>query len=195
MSEIWATLAGGAIALAGSIGSTIFVQSRVPVTEQRNRAQRAADQLIGELMKLQLLPAEPVPAYGERSKAWRAQRSKMLTQISAQSLLLTSAELRERVTFIVNALVETDVMTHFSKVGERWARSELCRDATECIGSFLRGEKKLPQPIGIVDVAKKALADYAEYMEDQAEMYEDPKGYKAAAKEKGLTWPEDPTPA
>lgn len=167
MSDIWATLIGGAIALAGSIGSTSFAQWRAPKTEQRNRAQRAADQMISDLSELRSMPKRPDWDDKEQRRQWDQQHRDALNRIRTQALTLTSAELRARIAFVVQVLNSPDVMEDFGRVREGWARSELCRDASECIGSFIRGERKLPPPVAMVETARRAIAASDEYMEMQ----------------------------
>jgi len=166
MSDLWATLTGGAIALAGSLGSTIFVQSRVPVTEQRHRAQQAADELINDLARLELMPSEPDSEAKEKYKRWHEEHDELLVRIKSQALLLPAAELRERIEFIVYALGDPWAIEHYSRKNERWLRSQLCRDIVKCIGAFLRGEKRLPPPSSMMEVARKAMKSF----EDELEM-------------------------
>ena len=54
-----AALAGGLVALLGSVGTTYYVQRQAIKTERRARTTRAADEILAAATALRVLPREP----------------------------------------------------------------------------------------------------------------------------------------
>ena len=94
---MWAflsTIAGGLVALLGSISTTFYVQRQALKTERRARASRAADEILAALGALRNLSAEPEmgpPDSPEtlRWQEWGDKRESLVYRIETQALLIS----------------------------------------------------------------------------------------------------------
>jgi hypothetical protein len=144
------TLAGGLVALLGSVGTTFYVQRQALETERRARATRAADEILAAVGALRSLPREPkMGPLGSpetlKSLEWDDEKDSLLDRIEAQALLIPEKDLRERLAFISMALRHPSDLAGFAGFRETQARYYLCKEALDCLGAYYRGEPLPPE--------------------------------------------------
>jgi hypothetical protein len=104
-----AALAGGLVALLGSVGTTYYVQRQAIKAERRARANRAADEILATVTALRELPREPMepsnPADVERHRAWSDKKESLIYRILAQIVLIPMPEFQERLKSAAEAML------------------------------------------------------------------------------------------
>jgi hypothetical protein len=163
---MWAflsTLAGGLIALLASVSTTYYVQQQAVKAERRARATRAADDILSAVSALRDLPEEPrigPPGSPEtrRYTEWYDQKIALAYRIQTQVLLIPTPDLRERLTFVAQAVLREHDLETFQGLRERGSRFALCREALNCLGAYYRGEP-LPPELPIVPRARAAIEE------------------------------------
>jgi hypothetical protein len=157
-----ATLAGGLVALLGSVVTTYYVQRQAIEAERRARATRAADEIMTAVTALRDLPGEPESAEPTRWTEWSNKKDSLIDQVEAQALILPSRDLRERLAFIVLALRDPEDLRDFAGWSEGGSRQILCKEAINYLGVFYRGEP-LPPERPVILRARNAIEEGTEY--------------------------------
>jgi hypothetical protein len=145
-----AALAGGLVAILGSVGTTYYVQRQAIQTERRARATRAADEILAAVTALRDLPKRPdegalASVKDGRRAEWSAKKESLASRIQAQALLLLMPGLRERLTFVALANLDPVDLESFEGFTEIGARYTLCGDALDCLGAYYRGDPLPPE--------------------------------------------------
>jgi hypothetical protein len=156
-------LAGGLIALLGSVGTTYYVQQQAVKVERRARATRAADEIRAAVTALHGLPREPeMGAPGSpdmmRYQEWRDKKESLVYQIQAQAILIPAKDLRERLTFVARAMLQTYALERYESLSELQARYVLCAEALDCLGAYYQHEA-LPPERATTTGARSAIAE------------------------------------
>jgi hypothetical protein len=126
-----AALAGGLVAILGSVGTTYYVQRQAIQAERRARATRAADEILAAVTALRDLPKRPeegalASVKDGRRAEWSDKKESLASRIQAQALLLLMPGLRERLTFVALANlnpVDLESFEGFTEIGARWSGS------------------------------------------------------------------------
>jgi hypothetical protein len=146
-----AALAGGLVALLGSVGTTYYVQRQAIRAERRARATKAADEILTAATALRGLPGrprsqKPGPLDAEeiaRESEWDEKKESLIYRILAQTVLIPRVDFQERVKLAAEAMLyssELKVVGSFSEIG---ARDVLCAEILDCLGAYYQ-DKPLP---------------------------------------------------
>jgi hypothetical protein len=143
-------LAGGLIALLGSVGTTYYVQRQAVKVERRSRATRAADEIRAAVTALHDLPREPEmggPGSPETMlyRDWSDKKESLVYQIRAQIILIPAKDMRERLSFVAQAMLHPDDLERYEGFSEQGARYVLCAEALDCLGAYYQGEPLPPE--------------------------------------------------
>jgi hypothetical protein len=164
MLQLWSTLLGGLLALVGSIGTNIYIQRKAPSVERRAWSRQAANELLSILIELRRMDPEPTTVTGSATssndpawKEWQDRRSGLLLRLESQAMIIAAADVRVRLTFIIDALHSSDALEAFERINERSARAELSAYGMNCLGAYLRDERALPKESLTVRRARSAL--------------------------------------
>jgi hypothetical protein len=157
------TLAGGLVALLGSVSTTYYVQRQALKAERRARATRAADDILAAVSALRDLSREPEmgpPGSPEtlRYIEWSDKKESLVYRIQTQVLLLPMPDLRERLTFVALAMLHPSDLANFEGFTEMGSRYVLCAEATDCLGAYYRGEP-LPPELSTTVRARAAIKE------------------------------------
>lgn len=174
MFQLLSTLLGGFLALLGGMATTLYLQFRAPATERRARSRQAADELLSILIELRRMGFDPAISAESglarrepASREWEDLRTSLLLRMESQTLLISSPEVRKRLTFIADALHSSDALKAFEGVAEKWSRTELCTDGMNCLGAYLRDERNLPPESYMAGRARSAMNTAAEIIEEE----------------------------
>lgn len=180
MLQLWSTLLGGFLAVVGGMATSIYLQHKAPETERRVRSRQAADELLSILTELRRIGLDPAVAararnlagdptsdeWREASREWRERRNGLLLRMEVQALLIADPYVRRRLSFIAEALHSSDALNAFGEIPEQSARIEFCTDGMNCIGVYLRAERKYPPEIPMAERARSAMDTAAEITQE-----------------------------
>lgn len=166
-----AALAGGLVALLGSVVTTYYVQRQALQAERRARATRAADDILAAVTAIRELPGEPEmgpPGSAETAQwtEWYDTKASLVHRIQAQVLLIPIPDLRERLTFAAAAMLRDNDLLTFESLSEQRSRYALCREALNCLGAYYRGEP-LPPELPVVPQARAAIKEADELQDER----------------------------
>jgi hypothetical protein len=156
-----AALAGGLVALLGSATTTYYVQRQALQAERRARATRAADEILAAVTALRDLPGEPeMGPQGSSETArwteWLDQKTSLAYRIQTQVLLIPVPDLRQRLTFVVQAIIRDHDLMEWKGLSEQGSRFALCAEALNCLGAYYRGEP-MPPELPVIPQARAAI--------------------------------------
>jgi hypothetical protein len=145
-----AALAGGLVALLGSVGTTYYVQQQAIKAERRARATRAADEILAAATALRVLPREPVwessdPAEADRHREWSDKMESLIYRIMAQAVLIPMPDFRERLKVAARAMLYSHDLQTFESFSEMGSRDVLCAEIVDCLGAFFQGRPLPPE--------------------------------------------------
>jgi hypothetical protein len=158
-----AALAGGLVAVLGSVVTSYYIQQQALKAERRARATRAADDILAAVTALRELPGEPEmgpPGSAETARwtDWYDTKALLVHRIQAQVLLIPVSNLRERLTFAAAAMLRDNDLLTFEGMSEQASRYALCKEALNCLGAYYRGEPLAPE-LPIISQARAAIKE------------------------------------
>jgi hypothetical protein len=139
-----AALAGGLVALLGSVGTTYYVQRQAIKAERRARATQAADEILAAVTALRELQNEP-GATDTRQPSWREKRESLIYRILAQVVLIPIPGFQERVKFAAEAMLYSSDFETFGSFSEVGTRDILCAEIIDCLGAYYQGRPMPPE--------------------------------------------------
>jgi hypothetical protein len=72
-------------------------------------------------------------------------KESLVYQIQAQAILIPTKDLRERLTFVARAMLQTYALERYEGLSELGARYVLCAEALDCLGAYYQGEPLSPE--------------------------------------------------
>lgn len=154
-SSLLSALLGGLIALSGQwVQATLSRRSEV-----LRRGETAAVAIRDVLHQLEGLYRTHVDEEGQDlTVEGDRQRDDSLRRIRSEALLISDAEVRDRVLFMAHALADPYGIRDWAGDAERRSTWRLTRWAEEVLGAYLRREKLPPEP-EFVETYRAALVD------------------------------------
>jgi len=155
-----AALAGGLVALLGSVVTTYYVQRQAVRAERRARATRAADEILATVTALRELPGEPAdPVDADRRREWSDKKESLIYRIMAQAVLIPMPGFQERLKSVTEAMLYSSELEAFVNFSEMGSRDVLCAEIIDCLGAYYQG-KPLPPERKTTTRAREAIEQY-----------------------------------
>ena len=163
-----AALAGGLVALLGSVVTTYYVQRQAVKAERRARATRAADEILAAVTALRELSREPAessdPTDIDRRQAWSDKKESLIYRIMAQAVLIPRSGFQERLKFAAEPTLYASLTGGLGGITETEYREVFCTEVLDCLGAFYRGNP-LP-PVGKATTQARAVIEQFVDLED-----------------------------